>query len=621
MKERLNNINKNNIYKLLPFFMIMIGTVFTVYGVEYIQRGDVKSTIEWSYRNINVFAINCILSYMVYLLLYAATGCQYISYFKHLYLFLLLGLANKGKQYYLNENLYPWELFLQKQVIQIFPNDLNTVVAIIVIVIFLEILILSIYFRYRLPLFFKNRRFRLILAFVTIIAISLTIFYRSTPVSNLLRGFNITNIVWNQNVNYKQNGLLLTFILNFQSAIILKPNDYDEKTITSIIEEIGKKDKNDNLIMPTAEMREKPDIIVLMSEAFWDPTLLKSDIIKDDPLPKFRHLFDKKSGWLVSPTLGGVTCNVEFELLTGFAMKFLPKGSIPYQQYIDRPIPTVISALRQNGYHTLAIHPFVKSFWNRDAVYNNFGFDEFIGQEGFSNAKTKRTFIVDDELINGIIERVNTARHPTFVFAISIQNHGPYSGDDKIKSTKDRYIGRKVSAESLASLETYLHGIRDADRALHALISHYQKSNRKTIIIFFGDHLPMLGPQNAFYEEYGFVKSMEVSKLSLDEKFRLKKVPLGIWANFKLKQPDISIVSASLMPNLILKLADIDIPPFYRFIEDFYKKLPAINGIVVDAKGVMHEEVPKEYMKIMNNYRLLQYDLLFGKQYGLKRLF
>lgn len=626
MNSTENIANRMDIKKVLPIFTVTTGILFTVYGVEYLGRGDIKATLEWSYANMNAFILNCILSGMFYLVLYAISGSKSVSYCKFGFLFLLLGLANKGKQYYLNENLYPWELVLHKQVIQIFPNNLSLIVAIIAAVILLEGTIILIYFKYKSQLFLKNKQLRLLLAIGSIIAICSIIFYRSTPVEKVFKYYGIRNLPFDQSLNYKQNGLLLTFFMNCQSVFILKPYGYNKKKINSIIEGISKQHRNDVAVIPGGKAKDKPDIIVLMSEAFWDPTVVPIDIVKADPMPNFRQLFDKKSGWLVSPTFGGITCNVEFEVLTGFSMKFLPTGSIPYQQYVTKPVPTIVNTLRQRGYHTLAIHPNNKSFWNREIVYKNLGFEKFIAEEEFVDAKTKRHFIVDEALTDKIIEKVDNAKQPVFAFAISIQNHGPYSGMTDENGSKSRFVDRKkanqISSDSYASLETYVDGISDTDKALQKLISHYQNSKRKTVIIFFGDHLPVLGKKNVFYSECGFMRTDDINKRTLNEKLRSRKTPLGIWANYKLEDTDIKNVSAAFMPSLIFKVANLDAPPFYKSLHDTYKRLPVIaSGIVVDAKGVMYKDVPEEYEQLIYDYWLLEYDLLFGEQYGLKNLF
>ena len=111
---------------------------------------------------------------------------------------------------------------------------------------------------------------------------------------------------------------------------------------------------------------EKPDIIMVMSESFWDVTSLPNTRITPDPIPFMRA---NRSGSVFSPEFGGMTANVEFEALTGFSNAFLPAGSIPYQQYIRRPLPSLATFLRSEGYETKAIHPFAGWFWNRSVVY------------------------------------------------------------------------------------------------------------------------------------------------------------------------------------------------------------------------------------------------------------
>ena len=71
---------------------------------------------------------------------------------------------------------------------------------------------------------------------------------------------------------------------------------------------------------------EKPDIIVVMSESFWDPTKLPGVTITPDPIPTVRAL---RSGSMFSPEFGGMTANIEFEALTGFSNAFLPAAASP----------------------------------------------------------------------------------------------------------------------------------------------------------------------------------------------------------------------------------------------------------------------------------------------------
>ena len=80
---------------------------------------------------------------------------------------------------------------------------------------------------------------------------------------------------------------------------------------------------------------EKPDVIMVMSESFWDPTLLPNTKLTPDPIPTVRKT---RSGSMFSPEFGGMTANVEFEALTGFSNAFLNQFQSSYDssQYDPR---------------------------------------------------------------------------------------------------------------------------------------------------------------------------------------------------------------------------------------------------------------------------------------------
>lgn len=95
---------------------------------------------------------------------------------------------------------------------------------------------------------------------------------------------------------------------------------------------------------PSEEPEKKPNIIVIMDEAFSDPAVLADFQTNEDYMPFMHSMMDGAdntvSGWLNVSVLGGNTANTEFEYLTGNTMAFLPTGSIPYQQYIKAETPS-----------------------------------------------------------------------------------------------------------------------------------------------------------------------------------------------------------------------------------------------------------------------------------------
>ena len=58
---------------------------------------------------------------------------------------------------------------------------------------------------------------------------------------------------------------------------------------------------------------------------------------------------------------GGYTCNTEFEFLTGLSMGVLPRGSVPYLQYVSKQYPfSLPSHLDELGYKSVAVHPYLE---------------------------------------------------------------------------------------------------------------------------------------------------------------------------------------------------------------------------------------------------------------------
>ena len=106
---------------------------------------------------------------------------------------------------------------------------------------------------------------------------------------------------------------------------------------------------------------QKPNIIVIMNEAFSDPSVLGDFTTNEDYMPFVHSLLDGAdntiSGHLNVSVKGGNTANTEFEYLTGASMAFLPYGSIPYQQYVKKETPSMASYLSSLGYYTIAMHP------------------------------------------------------------------------------------------------------------------------------------------------------------------------------------------------------------------------------------------------------------------------
>jgi phosphoglycerol transferase MdoB-like AlkP superfamily enzyme len=323
---------------------------------------------------------------------------------------------------------------------------------------------------------------------------------------------------------------------------------------------------------------------------------------------------------MFSPEFGGMTANVEFEALTGFSNAFLPYGSIPYQQYVRGPMPSLATFFRSQGYETTAIHPFEGWFWNRKHVYDAFGFDRFLSIENLPPMKSRGPLVSDDSLTDEIIKRADATERPFFTFAVSLQGHGPYE--------PNRYYDAKIKVDSSAtyrtrlSMQTYAESMADADRSLKRLMDWAQKRERPTVLVFFGDHLP---PLNQGYTETGFLKEPVPERREPPKALALhRQTPLVVWSNKTGAMKDVGAISPSLIPLKLFEAAHIRHPYYTGFLGRVDAKYNVVERHLLlsnDGQPTQDWSREKKIDPLINDFRLLQYDAMFGGKKAMKRFF
>ncbi|CAG7635632.1 hypothetical protein PAESOLCIP111_03686 [Paenibacillus solanacearum] len=602
-------------YTTIISAMIII-PLLLVFGIEFIQRGTVASTWEWIAGQPKLFGLNALLAFFVYLLVYCVFGSLVLATGISVLLMSLMSLISFFKVRLIGEPFFPWDIFLNKETMNILPL-VTSHEALVRLGIVLALLIIIFASRLWIPRLGLRLRSRAVLGIIAVFV--LYSFAVRLPWANELTdraGFS--EIVWNQQQNYGDNGLSLAFTMNVKNTIVPKPPGYSEPSMAVLAQEM-----NELAQVKTASgttTPQKPNVIFIMNEAFWDPTLLPNVKFSEDPLPTVHRLQkESTSGYLLSPQFGGGTSNVEYEVLTGNSMSFLPAGSVPYQQYITKPILSLASYFKTMDYRSTAIHSYEGWFWNRENVYKQMNFDNFISKDQFDSPKLKGQFISDEEVSNRIIEQVENNEDPTFIYAVTMQNHGPY--DDHRYGDGGNSIRAEgpLTDEARDTLETYTQGARDADQSLQKLIDHFKKSSEPTVIVFYGDHLPMLGYNYDVYAQAGFIHTGKSEQWSLEEQQRMHSVPFVMWSNMGLPKEQVPVLSDSFLGTYVLDRLQLELPGAWAYNAEQMKRTPGLlRGLVVDADHKLHAEVPAALADSVEKYRELQYDDLFGKQYFAK---
>ncbi|CAG7642947.1 sulfatase-like hydrolase/transferase [Paenibacillus allorhizosphaerae] len=317
--------------------------------------------------------------------------------------------------------------------------------------------------------------------------------------------------------------------------------------------------------------KRQPNIIVVLSESFWDITRLPGLKFSRDPAPFFHSLQEQYThGTMLSPQFGGGTANVEFEVLTGHSMRFFREWAIVYDKYIHQPTASLSSILASQGYRTTAISPVEHWYANSSQVYKYLGFSRFISQEYFNPDDYVGPYLGDHSVARRIIEESQRNEGPDFIYADTMENHYHY-WPGKFKRNTITVQGN-VSDTTIGIAETYAQGMSGADRMLQELVTYYNQSKEPTIIVFFGDHLPSL-EQYFVYEDTKYITGED------DPEFleKMYHVPVLVWNNYLPPEAKDELhISPSFLSPYILHTAQLKGSDYTDYLYQLSQKMPII---------------------------------------------
>jgi phosphoglycerol transferase MdoB-like AlkP superfamily enzyme len=527
---------------------------------------------------------------------------------------LILAWIGSQKALYLGDPLYPTDFLYYRQIVELMPllardRPLTVVAMVVAAVGGLALLVYGwrLAARHCRPIGLYPRLARLAIA-LPLLAFFVSIMdYRTFSWTR--DRLDVIPRMWDQKDNYAANGFVLAFALNLPMATVAAPSGYSAEAIDRIAGESG-------LTAPATG--ERPDVVIVMSESFWDSTRLPGVTITPDPIPTARSL---RSGEVFSPEFGGMTANVEFEALTGFSNAFLPYGSIPYQQYVRTKIPSLATFFREQGYATTAVHPFQGWFWNRSVVYDAFGFERFLSEENLPPLEKRGPLASDAAMTEELIRLADAEEKPFFIFAVSLQGHGPYE-PNRYKDASHAVTAPALSERARGAVQSFSEGVSDADRGLARLVEWAKGRERPTVIAFFGDHLPPLGEA---YVQSGYMKEPVASRRAPLAQMKAEhETPLVIWSNRTGPRADVGTISPAFLPLEVLEAAGMEHPYYTGFLGAVRDSFPVVDRhLLVDRDGKAFPDWARagEVDPLVRDFRLLQYDVMFGDRHALDRFF
>ena len=432
--------------------------------------------------------------------------------------------------------------------------------------------------------------------------------------SSLLERAGVDFRVYRPQFKYRYYGTLLTTARTFGYLHVREPEDYSIAAVEGAMTQSGSMAGDpEGLIDREGERGKKPNIICIMNESFSDPASLGDLSLSQDYMPYFRSL--KKNtirGSTYTSVFGGNTANSEFEFLTGNTMAFLPDNSVPYQLFLRKDTPGLISSLKAQGYgRALALHPYYETGYSRYKIYPLMGFDRFYTSEDFSVfADTVNYHITDEEDYQKIIdlyEARDPADGPFLLFNVTMQNHGSYSGSTAETGDAVRLTGEYAG---FRKAEEFLNMIKMSDDALKGLVTYFKKVDEPTVILFFGDHMADL--DDGFYDK---LMGKPMDELDGEELEELYRIPFLIWANYDIEEKEIERTSNNYLSTYLADAAGFQRTPYLRFLTSLREEIPAINALGYwDRDGNFYEndDTSSPFYNRIHQYHLIEYNNLFG---------
>lgn len=562
-----------------------------------------------------------VLNYMFYLLLYgiciSVSGSSRWGCAAGPVLPMLAGLVNYFVVSFRSSPIVPWDIYSLGTATSITDNYSFTLNFRLVYVLLGFAYLMIIGEKTRIQIKKPAVRFSAILLSVGLMAGYVT----GIQIKKVEDAFGMDDILFTPNVLYRNNGFIAAFLANLQYLNVEKPNGYSMEKAQEIRESLEK-----NETAGTVDLTDKPNIIVIMNEAFSDLSVYGDFGISEDAMPFLRSLKQNTiKGNLYVSVKGGNTANTEFEFLTGNSMAFMPAGSVPYQQFLKSETPGLAWHLKSLGYRTAALHPYYASGWNRNQVYPDLGFENTYFRESFPDASTLRGYVDDESAFRKLIQlyEEKDKDERLFAFEVTMQNHGGYSKEyaDLQPEIFLTGIPEEMKNTQIHATEKYLTLVRRTDMAFQNLLEYFAGQDEKTIVVMFGDHQPSDYVCNPVLRELGL---REESREDSPEEFsKGYVVPFVIWANYEMPEQEIDGISVNYLSSLLMEKAGLPKTEYQNYLSGLQKEYPIVtaNFYQTGADGVFHDYADADAKGSLTDYAILQYNNLIDRKNRMEGFF
>ncbi|TYQ18078.1 UNVERIFIED_CONTAM: phosphoglycerol transferase MdoB-like AlkP superfamily enzyme [Acetivibrio alkalicellulosi] len=619
------NIKFIHIDKHYQNFLAIIGfsVILSIIGIQVSTIFSFE--IVWRYvKSPLLFIMNTLPITLLMLFVFFLTSRLWVSFFFGGAPFLLFQFINRFKVRLRHEPFVPADIYLGNESTKVinlsqlpFSIGLYGVLSIFIV------------FSLFLFIFVKSKKIGVLYrvsGIILTIFVSMLLYNNSYSSSSFYNSFEIYGSQYSLVDVVTSRGFIYSFLVKTHQFDLPVPENYSAKDSQNILSKYDSKVVFDSEGM--ASDKRLPHIIAIMSEAFWDidkvPGLEFNEGL--DPLENFNRIKKESySSRIVTNVFGGGTADTEFSFLTGHTRSTLSDFANPYINFIRKDTYALPWMLQSKGYKTTGFHPGFPWFYNRFNVYEYLGFQNKFFIDDMDIDQTTTYYVSDLDAFNFLLDdfRNHLSTYPDdpyFNFTVTIENHGPYANF----SIGNPRILKDVNIDSnyYYLINNFISGLMSCDKALGYLVNQLEEINEPVVLLYFSDHLPLLGENFSGFEamNYNIGPSGD-----LEAYLNMYETPYFIWSNNAAKEllntqgitpavGEAPYISTNYLSLVLLDYIGIDGTQYFHYLRDLKDMFPVITSrfLKIDD-GVFTENLSKDDKEIISEYIKLQYYMLFEK--------
>lgn len=195
-----------------------------------------------------------------------------------------------------------------------------------------------------------------------------------------------------------------------------------------------------------------------------------------------------------------------------YATSLLPanNGTV-FVNYYNNKFSTIQNLLKDKDYYVFSMHGNVGDFWNRNAMHENMGYDNFYSKSSFLIDEEYGLGLSDKSFFRQAVELIKNISsdigEPYYGTLITLTNHTPWDDADEL-SDIDLTLTVDVNGESVKrdylegkTLGNYLKIVNYMDSAIGQFFQDMENEGLldNTVIVIYGDHDARIGKKNYDY--------------------------------------------------------------------------------------------------------------------------